>query len=191
MSVSESQVNSVVLLPLLKVSSCTTQDSILSIVFLLGSHKILRSTGRNITECNSLLAQMSRERKAHGNTNSDAEGCPSIKGLQVLSALHLRAQLCPGTPPLLLPPGLGVESNGVLDGRPNPASARAQVPSPHLHCSRSLGGMGSRQSSLEAIFLFQSLARNFLPNFSDMSFSHSILIRRTDWRAFGDLTKPN
>lgn len=35
-----------------------------------------------------------------------------------------------------------------------------------------------------------SLARNFLPNCSAMSFSHSTL-RKTNGRAFGDLTKPN
>ena len=48
------------LLPLLKVSSCTTQDGILSSSFLLGIRKILWSTGRNITECDFLHAQMSK-----------------------------------------------------------------------------------------------------------------------------------
>lgn len=77
-------------------ASCTvgffihySEDSIFRASFSLGINKIPWSTGRNVTDCDPLLAQMRREYKAHENIKMDANGCPSSIGLQVRNALNL------------------------------------------------------------------------------------------------------
>lgn len=65
-------------------SSVSSTDGffiIKNVFFSVGINQIPWSTGRNIIECNSLSAQMSRECKAHRNIKIDAEGYPSSIGL--------------------------------------------------------------------------------------------------------------